>query len=105
MSTVEAVSLRVSVVCAFPICAVGGQLLRWEMHLDQVFKTADREIAHDVKEKPHYFDFRCEEVLLQPSLTNQYDVDIRKNLCTSVVLSGGTTETFSLLAPNEGDCP
>jgi len=35
ISTVEAVSLGVSVVCAFPICAVGGRLLRWEMHLDR----------------------------------------------------------------------
>ena len=64
--------------------------------------AADREItvARDVKEKPHYFDFRCEEVLLRPSLIYQYDVDIRKDLRANVGLSGGTTETCSLLAPN-----
>ena len=34
---------------------------------------------------------RCKEVLLQPSLIYQCDVDIRKDLYANVVLSGGTT--------------
>ena len=34
---------------------------------------------------------RCKEVLLQPSLIYQCDVDIRKDLFANVVLSGGTT--------------
>uniref|UniRef100_A0A6T8TRP5 Uncharacterized protein n=1 Tax=Noctiluca scintillans TaxID=2966 RepID=A0A6T8TRP5_NOCSC len=51
-----------------------------------VYELPDENIINGCAKR-----FRCAEVLLQPSLTSQYDVDIRKALYANVAMSSGTT--------------